>query len=60
MENEKNEVNPLEKAVETGLVALVSRFMKIKSLKVDVDFEGFTLALKSKEPTEPTPPAAEE
>jgi hypothetical protein len=61
MAREEPEKNPLEGIAENALSSFLSGLLKIKSIKVNVEFPGFTVELKSKEPPSPdlgsTPPA---
>jgi len=47
---QKDEKNPLEGIAETALGSFLSGLLKIKSLKVNLEFPGFTVELKSREP----------
>jgi hypothetical protein len=58
MAEKKPEQNPLDGIAGNALSSFLSGLLKVKSLKLNLEFPGFTVELKSKEPPPKTPDSA--
>jgi hypothetical protein len=61
--DKRPEKNPLEGIADSALGSLIKSFLKVKGLKVNIDFEGFTIELKTKDPpadAKDAPPGAQQ